>query len=197
MIYVPQALWLQMYDLLAETPGDVERVVYLDGVWFKTGGVVTTLTIPHADLAAGGYEVSSDAMSQAGKHLRQLCMTRLAQAHTHPGEWVGHSPKDGEASYSQMSGAVSIVIPQHGIAHPPLCQTGVHLRNRQTWRQLCIEEIGDHIQILPSVLDFRTEKFVATTKDITWNEYLIATKALLAGFLRRFLNRERFRSLLR
>lgn len=189
MIYVSETLWLQMYELLAQTPGNVERVAFLDGVSFKTGGVVTTVTIPDAVLSCGGYEVSPEAMSQAGKHLRRWRMVRLAQVHTHPGEWVGHSPKDSASAYSQMPGAISIVVPRHGAARPRLCESGVHLRDHLAWRQLGSDEIASYIQVLPTIFDFRTTPAASPSKDITWNEYLIATRALLAVFLRRFLKR--------
>jgi hypothetical protein len=100
-------------------------VCYFDGIRLGDDGVVLTLTIPNAKLFPDHFEVSPDAMSQAGKHLRRFQMKRLLQVHTHPSDWVGHSAWDDAKAYSQMAGALSVVLPSHARARPKLEQSGV------------------------------------------------------------------------
>ena len=91
-----------------------EQVCYLDG--FKSGNlsIVTTLTFPNAELYSGHFHVPASAMDMAGNHLIDYGLRRIAQVHTHPTSWVGHSPYDNEHACSQAVGAVSIVLPDYG-----------------------------------------------------------------------------------
>ena len=127
MITIPECFWSRMLDEFSKDTRQVEQVCYFDGVVVDTSGVVTTLTFPRADNHAGRFNVSAEAMSEAGKHLRQYRLRRLAQVHTHPTEWTGHSPWDDELAYSQMPGAISIVLPQFGRSRPSLQDAGCHL----------------------------------------------------------------------
>src|ERR1041385_7960663 len=108
MLLVPEALWERLIDMFRATRRSVEQVAYLDGLESGGSNVVTTITVPNAALREQSYRVSPDAMSEAGKHLRKHGLVRLAQVHTHPGSWVGHSPEDDRRAYSQELGAVSI-----------------------------------------------------------------------------------------
>ena len=45
-------------------------------------------------------------------------MRRLAQIHTHPFGWVGHSDYDDEKAFSQREGAISIVVPHFAAVRP-------------------------------------------------------------------------------
>jgi hypothetical protein len=133
----------------------VEQVCYFDGVAIDGGGIVTTMVIPRAKLEAGRFHVEPDAMSQAGRHLRAHRLRRLAQVHTHPTEWTGHSPWDNAWAYSQLPGAISIVLPHFGSTKPTLEQVGVHLRTGAGWKELSPAELQQHLRLVPGVLDFR------------------------------------------
>src|SRR5438105_998999 len=109
MITIPDCMWELLLDEFAVEARQVEQVGYFDGVPFDVGGVVTTVTIPDADLRPRFFDVSPSAMSQAGKHFRAFRLVRLAQVHTHPEAWTGHSPHDDQRAYSQLEGALSIV----------------------------------------------------------------------------------------
>lgn len=156
MITIPDWIWSRMLDEFARIPGNVERVAFLDGVVMGTGGVVTTLTIPDAVLRTRYYEISSDAMSQAGKHLRAHRLIRLAQVHTHPDDWTDHSPIDDGRAYSQEPEAISIVLPFHGRKRPGLFDgVGVLVREIEGWRRLNTEEVVERVRVVPAILDFR------------------------------------------
>jgi hypothetical protein len=160
MITIPENLWSEMLTRFAKETRRVEQVCYFDGVVVegKTPiAVATTLTIPNAILHCGYFEVPAEAMSQAGKHMRALRLRRLAQVHTHPTEWTGHSPTDDARAYSQMNGAISIVLPDFGRGNPTLGDAGIHLRETQGWRQLDHDEASRQIRLVPSLFDFRSQ----------------------------------------
>jgi hypothetical protein len=157
MIVIPSSAWRRLIGEFLKTGPALERVGYFDGVRNKDIGVVTTVVIPEAELHPRYYRVSADAMSAAGQHLRRYDLVRLAQVHTHGGVWTGHSKRDDERAYSQRPGALSIVLPDHGLCCPGLGDAGVHLRERGGWRELAPDEVLERIRLVPDFLDFRPE----------------------------------------
>ena len=156
MIIIPDLAWSRMLDEFAKERRGVEQVCYFDGVEIDANvGVVTTVTIPNADVKSGNFHVSPEAMSQAGRHMRTFRLRRLAQIHTHPNEWTGHSSWDNEWAYSQLPGAVSIVLPHFARFRPSLVEAGVHLRTDLGWRELTSGEAANVVRTVPSLLDFR------------------------------------------
>src|SRR6187551_925086 len=146
MLLIPDRAWNQMLDVFASRPSKIERVGYLDGVRGDTKRVVTTVTIPDAVLGSGHYHVGVDAAHQAGQALRRHGLVRLAQVHTHPGRRVDHSETDDRYAYSQVSGSISIVLPEHGRTRPAPADAGVHVREPHGWRQLSSAEADQLIQ---------------------------------------------------
>ena len=155
MLLVPEALWESLIDLFQETRRRVEQVAYLDGVESTVTRIVTTITIPNGALREQSYRVPPDAMSEAGKHLRKHGLVRLAQVHTHPGSWVGHSPEDDRRAYSQERGAMSIVLPNYGRGEAMLADIGFHVREADAWTRLSETELPARFSFVPSLIDFR------------------------------------------
>lgn len=155
MIILSELLWDTLLEEFRWPRTDVERVAYIDGFEFEEMGIATTLTFPEARLYPRHYSVSGNAMSEAGKHFRAYGMQRLAQVHTHPGRDARHSEFDDGNAYSQMNGAISIVIPYHGRRRPAVFDCGVHLRSDAGWSKLCLKEVTKLFQVVPGCLDFR------------------------------------------
>lgn len=159
MIVIPANCWQTMIERFATVTGLHECVAFLDGVGLgpepQHGGVVTTVTLPDSDRQPGGWRVEAGRMSAAGQHLRAYRLVRLAQVHAHSGPWTRHSEIDDRLAYSQQLGTVSIVLPTHALTHPGLGDAGIHLREREGWRQLHAQEVGRHVKVVPSVLDHR------------------------------------------
>lgn len=159
MIVIPARLWKETVERFVAAAGIAERVAFLDGVAGgprpADGGVVTTVTFPQATETSGNWMVETAHMSEAGRHLRPYGLVRLAQIHSHPGPWVGHSPTDDEMAFSQARGTISLVMPMHGLTYAGLGDCGVHLREPQGWRELAAEEVGEHVHVVPSVIDHR------------------------------------------
>ena len=176
MIVLPEQIWAALLDEFARMGERNERVAFLDGVRVGDKGIVTTLALPDAELDPEYYEISADAMSQAGQHLREYRLARLAQVHTHGGLMTAHSPFDDQLGYSQITGAVSIVLPQHARLRPSPLDGTVHLKTETCWMPLDAGETADFIHLVPSQLDFRRPE---------WTAFPTATKAPSTGFLRR------------
>jgi len=157
-LHVSADLWTAATRALVVPPNDRERAVFLDGPRPSRDGpaVATTLVLPDATNGVGHYAISADAMSQAGRHLRRFGLLRLAQMHSHPSSWTGHSAYDDEMAYSRRDGALSIVVPYYGACAPGLAGCGVHVHDRDGWRQLTGAELASRIVIVPSFLDFRS-----------------------------------------
>ncbi|HXA42241.1 MAG TPA: hypothetical protein VNV65_04910 [Candidatus Solibacter sp.] len=162
MITIPDCLWAAMLDALAASPPGVERVAYLDGVGSLGDGVVTTVTIPDADLHPGWYDVSAEAISEAGRHLREHGLTRLVQVHTHGGAGRVHSGRDDEMAYSRRPGALSVVLPHHASRRPAPLEGTVHLRREAEWSVLDVDVAAEHLRIVPAHLSFARK---------SWNEF--------------------------
>jgi hypothetical protein len=153
MIVLPEFIWNQLLREFRRSRKRVEQVAYLDGIDTGAVAIVTTITLPNATLGRGNFSVAAESMSEAGQHLGPLA--RIAQVHTHPGEWVGHSGVDNDLAYSQHDSAVSIVLPNYGKSVRTIFDAGIHLCKNNNWRALSVSEKGSFLRIVPTLLDFR------------------------------------------
>ena len=188
MLSIPDSVWAALLDAFAQTDPGLERVAYLDGYRCTDGGkvhgVVTTVTIPDANLNPRNYQVIGDAVSQAAQHLFAHGMVRLAQVHTHGGANTAHSRINDERAYSQLDGAISIVLPKHARDRPDPLDGTVHVRGPHGWGALANATAADHIRVVPSIVDLQTG-FISKARadrDSQWtpNESAAATKATSA-----------------
>jgi len=155
-LIISAGTWQTAMTALRQPPHDRERVAYLDGPGSRHEiAIVTTVTLPSAEERQGNFHVSAPEMSRAGQHLRRLGLNRLAQIHSHPAGWTGHSPYDDEMAFSQRDGAVSIVVPHFAGSAPGLADCGVHVRGPDGWHELGPLETNDAVQIVPSLVDLR------------------------------------------
>jgi hypothetical protein len=155
-LVIPANIWNTAVAALREPPHDRERIAYLDGPTpAHETAAATTLTFPRAEERAGNFSVSARAMSQAGQHLRPFDLMRLAQIHSHPAAWTGHSTYDDEKAFSQRDGAISIVVPHFAGCAPGLADCGVHIRTADGWQELDRRDRSDTICVVPSIVDLR------------------------------------------
>lgn len=155
MIILSDLIWEALLEEFRWPRRSVERVAYIDGLNLAGILVATSVILPNADLHPTYFTVTGAAMSEAGQHFRRLGMQRIAQVHTHPGGRVDHSSFDDDNAYSQLDGAVSIVLPFHAKHHPQLFDCGVHVREPEGWRMLPTEDVPAFIRCVPGCLDFR------------------------------------------
>ena len=153
MIYFPHIVWHALLAEFGRKRHKVEQIAFLDGVQLGDDSVITTLTFPDATLRRGNFHVSAEAMSEAGKHLGGFA--RIAQIHTHPGAWVGHSDVDDNFAYSRHDGALSLVVPNYAVGVSVFSDVAVHICLRGRWRELGPNERDATIRLIPTISDFR------------------------------------------
>jgi hypothetical protein len=121
--------------------------------------VVTTVIVPSQRVSPGGFEIPHEAVRQMGARLREEGLVNIAQLHTHPSGWVGHSAWDDQRAYSRRDGALSIVWPEYGRALYPPERWGVHECRAGEWVRLGSEELQARIIVVPGLLDLRAAFF--------------------------------------
>lgn len=175
VLSIPEPVWSLLLDAFASAPAGHERVAYLDGVRFRSDNgdlraVATTVTVPDAVTSPGNYRVTAAAMERAGAHFDSLSLVRLAQVHTHGNRNVTHSWVDDQHAYSQMDGALSLVLPRHAAHRPSPRDAGVHVREAAGWRRVSQPEISQVLRLVPSLIDLRSGNPL-------WNGSPVDTKA--------------------
>lgn len=155
MLIIPTSIWEGMQLDFQRNRQRVEQVCFLEGYEVNDFKVVTTCTFPNAKLDPRFFHIESEDISAAAKHLRKFDLRRLAQVHTHPTDWVGHSQYDDEHAYSQSEGALSIVLPNFGSQVVGLDQAGVFIRTQTKWFEIETEHRSQYVQIVPSRVDLR------------------------------------------
>lgn len=136
----------------------VETACFWFGVEAGDRQVVTTVAMPRLHQSQGHYRVERDSLRRLAETMRAQGLINLAQVHTHPGLWVGHSPYDDDNAYSTRTGALSFVWPEYGrsLLHT-LAGIGVHERYEGAWRQLDQESIERRVHLVDSRADVRWE----------------------------------------
>lgn len=131
-------------------------------LWFgiENGGtrVATTLALPMLLQSAGNYRMEPSSLRSIATEMRKQGLIAVAQVHTHPADWVGHSRYDDERAYSTRDASLSFVWPHYGrrVGHD-LEEIGVHERRNGCWEQLGQEEVGRRVRVVDSLADHRWE----------------------------------------
>ncbi|MBU8900721.1 Mov34/MPN/PAD-1 family protein [Corallococcus sp. M34] len=129
--------------------------------WFGVRGsegrhTATTLVLPRLYQTSGNYSVVPDTLGDVARALRAQGLTNLAQVHTHPSGWVGHSLYDDAHAYSTQEGALSLVWPHYGrTLDVELSSVGIHELRNGAWVRLNSQEAAQRISLVDSVADFR------------------------------------------
>ena len=111
-LYVPRAILADTHQhFVPYRKARVETACFWFGVEAGDDGVVTTLALPRLLQTAGNYRIVRGSLRRLSKEMRSQGLTNLAQVHTHPKRWVGHSPYDDEHAYSSREGSLSLVWP--------------------------------------------------------------------------------------
>jgi hypothetical protein len=119
--------------------------------------VVTTVVVPRQRVSSGRYELPTDAVREMGRLLRRRGLVNVAQVHSHPGTWVGHSEWDDAHAFSLRNGAVSIVWPGYARELPSIDLWGVHECRAGVWVHLAGPETTVRVVVVPLVIDLRIQ----------------------------------------
>jgi hypothetical protein len=132
----------------------LETTVSWFGVATPSGAVVLSVIRPRQRRTAGSFRVDAAANADVAVVACDNGLKLIAQVHSHPGSYVGHSPGDDAGAPFLFDGLYSVVVPNYardGLILFHRC--GIHLY-RGRFYQLSPQEIGAHFQIVPHVLDF-------------------------------------------
>jgi hypothetical protein len=131
--------------------------------WYGTSGEVDStvqgIVIPAQINSWGHYELPERAVDELSEATRPRRWFNLAQVHTHPSRWVGHSPYDDR--YANSRNALSLVFPSYGRVRPQWpASIGVHEFLEGRWQRLADEKVPLRIAFdstlpIPDILDLR------------------------------------------
>lgn len=131
--------------------------------WYGTAGkseaIVLGVVVPTQINTWGHYELPELAVDQLSEATRPRGWFNLAQVHTHPSLWVGHSPYDDH--YANSRNALSLVFPSYGRLLPRWpSAVGVHEFLDGQWRRLADARVLERIVFdsalpAPELLDLR------------------------------------------
>lgn len=144
----------------------VETACFWFGVDAGDYQVVTTIAAPKLYQTSGNYSVEMTSMRRLAAEMRAQGLVNLAQVHTHPSRWVGHSSYDDAHAYSTRDGALSLVWSDYGLqlGHE-LDGVGVHRRRGGKWLHLDGKEVREKIRLVDAFADFRWEIDRGTIND--------------------------------
>ncbi len=156
LIYISEDLTRRTAALLdsfaANRPS--EGVVYWFGIESAECAVVTTLVVPDADTSDGSIRTSVEANAGAVGVITNSPLVYLGQAHSHPGQYVGHSDVDDHETFARFEGALSLVVPWFGRYGIDLDRCGVYRHLGGRFRE--VDDVAKHLRILAGMTDLRT-----------------------------------------
>lgn len=137
-----------------------EGLVFWAGIEAKDGSkFVTTCVYPKQQCS--GISVSSNLIAGAKvvREIRKRGLEIIAEIHSHPGQWVGHSLIDDENPFVLAEGNISIVVPYFARkGMEPLWKCGVHIYSfRGGWKRLGRDEIAETFVILDQEITLEGE----------------------------------------
>lgn len=128
-----------------------EAVAYWAGVKCADNWVVTTVILPRARTTWGSFSVSAAANAEVVSLLSANKLKLIAQVHTHPGEWAGHSEGDDLGAAMAHENFVSIVVPAYGVGGlRDLKECGVYRFEAAAFRELSREQVRDFVRWVPT-----------------------------------------------
>ncbi len=131
----------------------LETVVLWFGNITDSQAVVVTVIRPNQIRTSGSFDVDARSNADVAVASCDLGLRLIAQIHTHPGEYVGHSPGDDEGAPFLTQGLYSIVVPMYGRRGMlPLSQCGVHIYEKEFLR-LTDQQVNTTFRFVPNVLD--------------------------------------------
>ncbi len=120
------------------------------GATRESESVVLGVVVPTQINTWGHYELPELAIDQLSDATRPRGWFNLAQVHTHPSTWVGHSPYDDH--YANSRNALSLVFPSYGCLLPRWPGAiGVHEFLDGQWRRLADARVIERVAFDPSL----------------------------------------------
>lgn len=160
-LWIPEPVLSETERLLRSYGGteDHEGIVYWGGVETPGGAVALTALSPTAATTWGSFQTEASANADVVLTLARHELSLVAQVHSHPGDWVGHSDGDDAGALVRFQGFWSLVVPQYARAGMlPLQSVGIHLFEDGAFRRLGWEAVAARVRVLPAMVDLRKEE---------------------------------------
>lgn len=157
ILYLPRGLIRDTHDaFLPYWRASVETACFWFGIMTDSVGVATTLALPRLEQAAGYYRVDVVSLRVLATRLRAQGLVNLAQVHTHPFTWVGHSAYDDAYAYSTRTGSLSFVWPDYGRSSVyDLSDVGILERQAERWVRLNDLDVARRVKVIDTIADQR------------------------------------------
>jgi hypothetical protein len=111
---------------------------------------VRAIVVPGQRNSSGHYQIPGWSLEEVADRTRPNGWRNLAQVHTHPSTWIGHSPYDDECANSRRG--LSLVFPCYGRKFRDWSTSvGVHEFLNGEWRHLSKRRATERIIIDPSL----------------------------------------------
>src|SRR5258708_36805904 len=100
-LVLPRKLIVETHEyFLPYWSAGVESACFWFGVDLNDQQIVTSLALPKLYQTPGIFSVDKNSMRRLSLSMAHQGLTNLAQIHTHPAEWVAHSPFDMHRAHS-------------------------------------------------------------------------------------------------
>jgi hypothetical protein len=133
-----------------------EGIVFLCGIEKEDLTVLLTAIAPEADHGVGRVSCSAEQMAAVSAAARSFGLGVLAQVHSHPSPYTGHSFGDDEMIFMPFEGMLSIVVPDYGrFGVRPFDSLGVHQFQDGRWVLCERASVRRAIGISPAEIDLR------------------------------------------
>jgi proteasome lid subunit RPN8/RPN11 len=139
-----------------DAEGPHEGILYWAGLSSPDRWVITTIVLPKARTTSGSFRTSSLANAQMIAFLADHGLELLAQVHSHPGSFVGHSAGDITGALMPYENFLSIVVPHYsrkGLT--TLRSLGIHRFELDEFRRLTESDVSATFKVLPTCGDLR------------------------------------------
>lgn len=152
--YIPQKVIKDTESILIDFPSNYtphEMIVYWVGIKEKNKSIVNLVVVPNAKTSFNGLIVSQEDNFHFVKVLSSRSLFQIAQVHTHPSSWVGHSLGDSKYAAFKVKGLLSIVVPsfcKKGML--PLERCGIYLFDGEKFVRLMNRYVKNHFYIINS-----------------------------------------------
>jgi len=126
-----------------------EMLVYWAGIRERNKLTVKLVIAPKAETSSGRVMTSHEANFHFVRTLSSRNFIQIAQVHTHPTSWIGHSPGDSKYAAFKVKGLLSVVVPSYcrkGIL--PLKKCGFHRFDGRKFIKLPAKYLKGHFHIL-------------------------------------------------
>lgn len=126
-----------------------EGLLYWAGT--MNGNTLSVESVIYPKLEASTYscEVSPESNLKVVEVLAENDQVQIAQVHSHPFHWVGHSFTDDEKAAFKVEGLLSLVVPNFGKqGMMPLTVCGVHRFSKYKFVRLDNLYVQDHFKII-------------------------------------------------